>query len=394
MSSHSEASPFELEALLSPNGAYTPMRDPRELVARILATAFVAGAVAAAIYAAGTDRWGVPVAVLLVLLTAGIFIGLRPVAVERADAKMLALFWISVAAVTLATYAFDVAEILLLMLQPMMLIAYLYWHERVILVTHMAAAAAAFCLPFATGDIDSADAMLIVTLPTFIAVASIAGTLADSFRKLRIGERERFKATIEALSTALTARDGYTGSHSHETLELVRSVCDELELSGHEVEYVCDVALLHDIGKIGIPNEVLNAPGKLDSRQWRIMKEHPVIGERIVSTVPGLEDVARAIRHEHEHWDGNGYPDGLQRSSIPLASRVVLVCDAYHAMTSNRPYRRAMSDGEARLELSRHAGSQFDPVVVGALLRVLEEEPSGRIPEKQWPPVAEPMTVA
>jgi HD-GYP domain-containing protein (c-di-GMP phosphodiesterase class II) len=196
---------------------------------------------------------------------------------------------------------------------------------------------------------------------------------------MRSAERARYKATIEALSTALTARDGYTGSHSQETLWLVNAICDELRLTSNACEYVADVALLHDIGKIGIPNEILHEPGKLSDSQWEVMKQHPVIGERIVVTVPGLEEVARAIRHEHERWDGGGYPDGLKAGEIPLASRIVLVCDAFHAMTSDRPYRKAMVTEDARLELSRNAGTQFDPTVVGALLHVLDRrEPAER----------------
>ncbi len=392
MTTQPEASQFELEALLSPEGAYTPTRDTRELIARALAAVFTAAAVAAAIYAVSADRWNAATVALLAVLAAGIVVAMWPVRPARSDLQMLTLFWASVLAIALATYAFDVVDILLLMLQPMMLMSYLFWRDRLILVTHMAVACLAFCLPFVTGEFELGAAMLIVTLPTFVAVSVIAGTLADRFRQLRTNERSRFKATIEALSTALTARDGYTGSHSHETLELVRAVCDELNLSEHEVEYVCDVALLHDIGKIGIPNEVLHAPGKLDARQWEIMKEHPVIGERIVATVPGLEDVARAIRHEHEHWNGSGYPDGLSAASIPLASRVVLVCDAYHAMTSDRPYRRAMSDTDARLELSQHAGSQFDPQVVDALLSVLDPPVPGEVIVKTAPRMDEHLT--
>ena len=136
------------------------------------------------------------------------------------------------------------------------------------------------------------------------------------------------------------------------------------------------MALLHDIGKIGIPNEVLHEPGKLNDAQWEIMKQHPVIGERIVARIPGLESVAQAIRHEHERWDGKGYPDGLKGDSIPLASRIVLVCDAFHAMTSDRPYREAMPVEDARAELVRHAGTQFDPVIVGALLSSLDLQAS------------------
>jgi HD-GYP domain-containing protein (c-di-GMP phosphodiesterase class II) len=213
---------------------------------------------------------------------------------------------------------------------------------------------------------------LIVAMPTFIATSMMVGVLAHRVRGVSRTERQRFKATVEALCAALSARDGYTGEHSAETLELVTSVTDQLALPGEQVETISDVALLHDIGKIGIPNEILHAPGKLTDEQWVVMKQHPVIGERIVARIPGLEDVARAIRHEHERWDGKGYPDGLKGAEIPLASRIVLVCDAYHAMTSDRPYREAMPIEDARAELVRHAGTQFDPVIVGALLSSLD----------------------
>ncbi|MGK2877667.1 MAG: HD-GYP domain-containing protein, partial [Solirubrobacterales bacterium] len=196
--------------------------------------------------------------------------------------------------------------------------------------------------------------------------------LANRVRGISRIERRRFKATVEALCAALSARDGYTGEHSAETLELVTAVTDQLDLPIDQVEMIADVALLHDIGKIGIPNEVLHEPGKLNDAQWEIMKQHPVIGEHIVARIPGLESVAKAIRHEHERWDGEGYPDGLKGDSIPLASRIVLVCDAFHAMTSDRPYREAMPVEDVRAELVRHAGTQFDPVIVVALLSSLD----------------------
>jgi HD-GYP domain-containing protein (c-di-GMP phosphodiesterase class II) len=205
-------------------------------------------------------------------------------------------------------------------------------------------------------------------------VALVAGVLSARFNTMRRKERVRYKATIEALSTALTARDGYTGSHSQETLWLVNAICDELRLTLNACEYVADVALLHDIGKIGIPNEILHEPGKLSDSQWEVMKQHPVIGERIVVTVPGLEEVARAIRHEHERWDGGGYPDGLKAGEIPLASRIVLVCDAFHAMITDRPYRKSIGMKEARKEMVRHAGTQFDPDVVEALLTIIDDQ--------------------
>jgi HD-GYP domain-containing protein (c-di-GMP phosphodiesterase class II) len=134
------------------------------------------------------------------------------------------------------------------------------------------------------------------------------------------------------------------------------------------------VALLHDIGKIGIPNDILHKAGPLDTEEWERMREHPVIGERILRVVPGLERVARAVRHEHERWDGGGYPDGLAGEDIPLASRITLVCDAWHAMTSDRPYREAMAVEHAIVQLVEHRGTQFDRAVVHALLRVLEAD--------------------
>ncbi len=121
------------------------------------------------------------------------------------------------------------------------------------------------------------------------------------------------------------------------------------------------VALLHDVGKIGIPDELLHKAGPLSDEEWKVMREHPVIGERILANVPGLEAVALAVRHEHERWDGDGYPDGLVGAEIPLASRIVLACDAWNALQSDRPYRAALPREDALAELRRCSGTQFDP---------------------------------
>ena len=130
-------------------------------------------------------------------------------------------------------------------------------------------------------------------------------------------------------------------------------------------------ALLHDIGKVGIPDDILHKARDLSDQEWHTMREHPVIGERIVRTIPGLGPVARIIRHEHERWDGSGYPDGLAGEDIPVGARIILACDAYHAMTSNRPYRQAMAHSDAVRELAEGAGSQFDPEVTEALIGCL-----------------------
>jgi HD-GYP domain-containing protein (c-di-GMP phosphodiesterase class II) len=135
-----------------------------------------------------------------------------------------------------------------------------------------------------------------------------------------------------------------------------------------DLEYV---ALLHDIGKIGVPDAVLHKPGPLSLEEWMEMRRHPEVGERIVNSMPALSHLAPVIRAEHEHWDGGGYPDGLTEGRIPLAAQIVLVCDALHAMTSDRPYRAAQPVGAAIAEIERNAGTQFSPDVVAAALAVL-----------------------
>jgi len=132
-------------------------------------------------------------------------------------------------------------------------------------------------------------------------------------------------------------------------------------------------AIFHDIGKIAIPDAVLNKPAALDEGEFELIRRHPVIGAEILAPVPFLSAVREVVRHDHERWDGAGYPDGLKGEEIPLGARIVLVVDAYHAMVSDRPYRRAMHEAAARAELLAHAGTQFDPAVVDALLAVLDE---------------------
>jgi diguanylate cyclase (GGDEF)-like protein len=135
---------------------------------------------------------------------------------------------------------------------------------------------------------------------------------------------------------------------------------------------VGQVALLHDIGKVGVPDAILQKPGRLTGPEWDVMREHPSIGAQIVSAIGSLSHLAPAVRAEHERWDGAGYPDGLAGEAVPLASRICFVCDAWHAMTSDRPYRRALTPDEARSEIERHTGTQFCPTTVAALKRVLD----------------------
>ena len=179
------------------------------------------------------------------------------------------------------------------------------------------------------------------------------------------------RAAVAALAAAIDARDNYTLSHSKDVVDLAGAVAKRLGLSDAEIAQVRDGAMLHDVGKVAIPNEILNKPGPLDEAEWKIMREHPVIGEQILLRTPELAAIAPLVRHEHERFDGSGYPDGLAGEAIPIGSRIILACDAYNAMITARPYRESREHAEAVAELRRAAGTQFDPVVVGALLHEL-----------------------
>ena len=187
------------------------------------------------------------------------------------------------------------------------------------------------------------------------------------------------RSAVGALAAAIDARDNYTHSHSEQVVKLATAVATRLGLDAADVERVRDGAMLHDLGKVAIPNEILFKPGPLDAHEWAIMREHPVIGERILRRTPELEPIAPMVRHEHERWDGGGYPDGLAGDDIPIGSRIIFACDAYNAMITERPYREPMSSQEATAELERNAGTQFDPAVVEALLAVLAEQGARRV---------------
>jgi diguanylate cyclase (GGDEF)-like protein len=188
---------------------------------------------------------------------------------------------------------------------------------------------------------------------------------------------EELSQALSALYATVLACDGYTASHSRDVVLLARAVATELGLDATAVTEVEHVALIHDVGKIAIPDSILHKPGPLTADEQTMMRQHPVIGAQIVGSVAGLRHLAPAIRAEHERWDGYGYPDGLAAEEIPLASRVVFVCDALHAMTTDRPYRPAMPLARARAELERHAGTQFCPEATAALLRVLDARATG-----------------
>ncbi len=180
-----------------------------------------------------------------------------------------------------------------------------------------------------------------------------------------------FLSTVEALANALEANDEYTSTHARWITDLALRVGEELGLGAQELKRLELGALFHDIGKIGIPSRILAKAGPLTAEERALVETHPVLGERILAPIEKLGEVRSIVRCAHEHYDGTGYPDHLAGEQIPLESRIVLACDAYHAMTTDRPYRKSLGEEEARRRLVEASGTQFDPQVVDALLRVL-----------------------
>jgi putative nucleotidyltransferase with HDIG domain len=176
---------------------------------------------------------------------------------------------------------------------------------------------------------------------------------------------------IDALSAILETKDSYTAAHVRTTADLAVAVGREFGLPDYMLEELRYGGTFHDIGKIGIPDAIINKPSPLTDEEFELIKTHPAVGAEILAPIPFFAGVRAIVRHHHEHWDGSGYPEGLGGEQIPHGARIVLVVDAYHAMTSDRPYRQAMSHQNACRELLDHAGTQFDPEVVEALLVVL-----------------------
>ena len=197
--------------------------------------------------------------------------------------------------------------------------------------------------------------------------AKLALTNAGNFRSLE----RTFLETVEALANALEANDEYTSSHARWITDLALKVGEGFGLDGRALKRLELGALFHDIGKIGIPETILSKPGPLTDGERELIERHPALGEKIIAPIDRLEDVRPIVRHCHERYDGTGYPDGLKGEEIPLESRIILVCDAYHAMITDRPYRKRLSEEEALRRLEEAAGTQFDPRVVEVCRNVL-----------------------
>ncbi|MBM3175026.1 MAG: diguanylate cyclase, partial [Chloroflexi bacterium] len=200
-------------------------------------------------------------------------------------------------------------------------------------------------------------------------VSKMLPQLLDSASPVATSEKEAL-SVIYALASTIEARDQYTYGHSRDVSRYSVALAEALDLPSEKVAAISTAALLHDIGKIGIPDEVLNKPSKLDAEEWELIRSHPRLSATIVGHVLTLTSCLPAVLHHHERWDGNGYPSGLKGEAIPLEARILTVADAFEAMISPRPYRDSMSYKEAVDELKRRSGKQFDPRLIEAFLPI------------------------
>jgi two-component system, cell cycle response regulator len=203
-------------------------------------------------------------------------------------------------------------------------------------------------------------------------------SLADQamYRNKQRSPSSPARQSMDVLVAALQQRDGSLGSHGSCVAHLAERVAAQLGLPGEEIELIRKGAKLHDIGKVAIPDAILNKPGPLDSDEWAFIRRHTLIGESIIAAAPSLVPVAELVRSSHERIDGSGYPDALNGPDIPIGSRIIAVCDAFDAMTSDRSYSQHMTVGVALAELERCAGTQCDPDVLAAFMSLVEIVPA------------------
>jgi putative nucleotidyltransferase with HDIG domain len=211
------------------------------------------------------------------------------------------------------------------------------------------------------------------TIVPQLATAIDSATLVERLRKVHVD-------TITALSRSMEAKDYYTGGHTERVAAISVALARRLDYDGADLDAIEIGALLHDIGKIGVPEHILHKPGPLDEDEWEVVRQHPVISDYILSEIDVPPIVRQIARSSHERIDGAGYPDKLAGDEIPLPARIVLVADALDALTTDRPYRRGRPVWAALEELRANAGTQFCATVVAALERVFAEDPDALLP--------------
>jgi putative nucleotidyltransferase with HDIG domain len=216
------------------------------------------------------------------------------------------------------------------------------------------------------GDFDSVDSKLLNSIANESAIYLENAILFEDVHGLMMG-------LLHSLTSAVDAKDAYTCGHSERVALLSKMLAKEAGLDEHQVERIYMAGLLHDVGKIGVPEAVLQKPGRLTSEEFEQMKKHPAIGARILHDVKQIQDIIPGVLHHHERYDGRGYPDGLSGQQIPLMGRIICLADCFDAMTSTRTYRKALPLEVTLADLRRCSGTQFDPALTEAFLRIPTE---------------------
>ncbi|HAE43066.1 MAG TPA: hypothetical protein DCG34_09150 [Clostridiales bacterium] len=201
--------------------------------------------------------------------------------------------------------------------------------------------------------------------------------------KLYVDMRKNYYDTVKALINAIEAKDPYTSGHANRVGEYSVAIAQEINLSSKQIEIIKNAALLHDIGKIGIDDRILNKQEGLSDLELEVIKNHPSIGYDIIKDIGFLKDVMNIVKHHHEKWDGSGYPQGLKGSEIPIETTILTISDAYDAMTTDRPYRKALSSEEAVKELLKYSGTQFNPEIIDKAIETLRKIDKNGIDEIQ-----------
>ncbi|HEY9287958.1 MAG TPA: HD domain-containing phosphohydrolase [Candidatus Dormibacteraeota bacterium] len=270
------------------------------------------------------------------------------------------------------------SQVLPMFIPPAVFMAAAYGFRTGLAIALLTALTAALPLLLQGWDDAYLRTVVVLTGATILSAyipAQVRAALLREYERRNKEQEESYVATIGALAAALDAKDRYTEEHSRETAELAVTVGKRLGLVGEQLRLLEYGALLHDIGKIGIPGYILQKPGPLTPEEFAIMREHPVIGERILASVPFLAPLGPIVRAEHERWNGTGYPDGLKGEEIPIEARIIHACDSFHAMASDRAYRQALPPEEIVSEFRKGRGGQFDPRVVDVMLDVIAEAP-------------------
>lgn len=355
-------------ALVSPEEA---ARERRALVLAYVA-AWIFGGVVFTVYCAVYESLGRSYAVGMGLIALGLAYALvifnprfpRQAVVLSPVMVVALMFWTGLYTQQPGANAF--------LLVPLIFNAFFLWrHPRLYWFSAILIVAAYVVMPLAIGGTEELR-RVIIGGPIFVAITVLALALVQRAGRMQM-ERSTFQSTVTSLLTALNARSGAPQDTTIEMVELAERVARNMGLSDLDCEQVRYAAFLHDIGKLGIPNELLDKTEPLSADEWEVMRQHPVIGERIVSSVPGFEDVAAIVRGEHEWWNGKGYPDGLSGDHIPVESRIINACDAYvDLLRKVAPDDTVEEEPIALLdELNERSGTQFDPDVLHALGNVV-----------------------